>query len=86
MAAGGVPQNWYPSSHAAVPISTTEHPAEHTQPPPVNIQEHPAVQPNNNINVAGRNSLQVLVGAENVCSVQRKAKPTHVVSVNSQYN
>lgn len=53
MAAGGVSQNWYPSSHAAVPVSTTEHPAEHTQPPPVNIQEHPPVQPNNNINVAG---------------------------------
>jgi len=54
MAAGGVPQNWYPSSHAAVPVSTTEYPAEHTQPPPVNIQEHPGVQPNNNLNVAGR--------------------------------
>jgi hypothetical protein len=54
MAAGGVSQNWYPSSHAAVPVSTAEHPAEHTQPPPVNIQEHPPVQPNNNINVAGR--------------------------------
>jgi hypothetical protein len=31
-------------------------------------------------------SLQVLVGAENVWSLQMKAEPTHAVSANSQYN
>jgi hypothetical protein len=52
MASGGVPQSWYPSSHTAVPVSIPQHGPEHTQAPLVNLQEQPAVQPNN-INVAG---------------------------------
>jgi hypothetical protein len=86
MAAGGVSQNWYPSSHSSVPVSTTEHSPEHTQPPPDNIQEHPAVQPNNNINVAGRAFFTRSGCAENVQSLQMKAESTHTISVNRVYN
>jgi hypothetical protein len=52
MASGGVPQSWYPSSHTAVPVSIPQHGPERTQAPAADLQEQPAVQPNN-INVAG---------------------------------
>jgi hypothetical protein len=68
MASGGVPQAWYTSSHAAIPVSIPQHAPEHTQAPPVNLQEQPAVQPNNNINVAGRASVQVLTHHKNTCN------------------
>jgi hypothetical protein len=55
MSSGGVAQSWYPSSHTSVPASAPQHAPEHTQAPPVNLQEQAAVQPNNNINVAGMN-------------------------------
>jgi hypothetical protein len=53
MSSGGVAQSWYHSSHTSVPSSAPQHAPEHTQAPPGNLQEQAAVQPNNNINVAG---------------------------------
>jgi hypothetical protein len=53
MASGGAAQSWYPSSQTAIPVSAPQHAPEHTQAPPVNLQEQAAVHPNNNINVAG---------------------------------
>jgi hypothetical protein len=53
MTSGGLAQSWYPSSQTTIPVSAPQHVPEHTQAPPVNPQEQAAVQPNNNINVAG---------------------------------
>jgi hypothetical protein len=53
MTSGGLAQSWYPSSQTTIPVSAPQHAPEHTQAPQLNLQEQAAVQPNNNINVAG---------------------------------
>ncbi|XP_069681524.1 homocysteine-responsive endoplasmic reticulum-resident ubiquitin-like domain member 2 protein [Periplaneta americana] len=58
MASGAVPQSWYPSSRTAVPVSTPQHPPEQPQVPPVNLQEQPAGQPNNNVNIAAADGVE----------------------------
>lgn len=57
MTSGGLTQSWYPSGQTTIPVSAPQHAPEHTQTPPVNPREQAAVQPNNNINVAGMTSF-----------------------------